>query len=337
MDPLTHTLAALMISRSGPRRLSPPSTLALLLGANIADLDYLYVLGGAAAFYKNHYGWTHSPLGSLLLAVVTALGVQRLARKKTPSTVTAIRPLVAAAGVGAGSHLLLDSTTPSGVQLFWPLRSTQMVLDWFSNDVWLLLFLLAGLALPALLRLIAEEIGARRDDRGNRRAARATLAACLLLAGARASLHSEAVTRLESHVPQGRTPLRSAALPSPLNPFRWEGIVETPVTYEMAEVNLAGTGPAPEAFSTVYKPTQAPAVEAALATPAARLYLSRARFPQVELLPAAGEGWVVRIHDLVVARWRAGARQFRVQIELDRRLSVGRAVLYYGQAEDEAP
>lgn len=309
----------------------------MLVAANVADLDYLYILGGAAAFYKNHYGWTHSLLGSLLLAGVTAFGVQWLIRKKTPAAAPAIRPLFAAAGLGATSHLLLDWTTPSGVQLLWPVRSAHLALDWLSTDVWILLLLLAGLALPALLRLIAEEIGARRDDRGRRRAARATLVACLLLVGARASLHSEAIARLESHIPQGRTPLRSAALPSPLNPFRWEGIVETPATYEMAEVNLVGAERAPDVFTTVYKPTQAPAVEAALATPTARLYLSRARFPQVELLPAAGEGWSVRIQDLRVARRWAGARQFLVRIELDRELKVEREILYYGQTGDEEP
>jgi len=335
MDPLTHTLAALMISRAGPRRPAPRTTLTLLVAANLSDLDYLYALGGAAAFYEHHRGWTHSLLGALALAAATSLAVQWWARKKAPARVAAFQSLLAAACLGAASHLLLDWATPSGIRPFWPFRGTQSRLDWFSTDVWLLLLLLAGLALPALLGLIAEEIGARRDDRSRRRAARVTLIACLLLAGARAHLHGEALAHLESRLHQGRTPLRSAAVPTPLNPFRWEGIVETSGTYELAQVRLAGAERPLGDFTTVYKPSPAPALDVALATSTAQHYLARARFPQVELLPGPGQGWVVRIRDLGVSRRWVGARQFLVRIDLDRQLKVERETLFYGREEEE--
>ncbi|MGH9804489.1 MAG: metal-dependent hydrolase [Candidatus Acidiferrales bacterium] len=337
MDPLTHTLTALTLSRAATPRLAAPSTLALLVAANVSDVDYLYAVGGAAAFYEHHHGWTHSIAGTVLLAAATALAVRWLARKKKPEAALSLRPLLAAAGLGAASHLLLDWTTPAGARLLWPFRSAQFRLDWFSADLWLLVVLLLGLALPALMRLIAEEIGARRDDRGRLRAARVTLAACVLLTGARATLHSEALTQLDSRLFQGRTPLRSAALPTPLNPFRWEGVVETSATYELAEVRLAPppAGPAgPErasgSFTTIYKPSESPALDAALATRTARAYLSRARFPKVEILPAAGEGWEVRIHDL------AGARPFQARIELDRELKIVSETLFYSRANGGA-
>lgn len=331
MDPLTHSLTALTISRALFRRPAVQSTLTLLLAANGADLDYLYVLGGPAAFYQQHHGWTHSIAGALLLATAAALAVRWVIRKKEPSTVLPLRPLLLAAGLGAASHFLLDWTTPAGVRPFWPFRSAQFRLDWFSADFWLLILLLLGLALPALLGLVAEEIGARRDDRSRLRAARMTLAACVLLIGARAILHSQAVDQLEARNYQGRTPLRAAALPTPLNPFRWGGIVETPATYELAEVRLLGDRRPAVPFATIYKPSPSPALEVALATPTARAYLSRARFPQVEILPAAGEGWEIRMQDLASAeRWR-GVRQFSARIELDRDLTVVSESLSYGQ------
>lgn len=336
MDPLTHTLTALTLSRAVFRRPTAQGTLTLLIAANVSDLDYLYAAGGAAAFYQHHHGWTHSLAGALLLAAATAFAVRWVAQKKKPETAFPVRPLLVAAGLGAASHLLLDWTTPAGVRLFWPFRSTQFRLDWFSADLWLLILLLLGLALPALLSLIAEEIGARRDDRSRLRAARVTLAACVLLAGGRATLHSEALGRLESRLHEGRTPLRAAALPTPLNPFRWEGVVETPTTYELAEVRLVGAERRAERFTTIYKPGQAPALDAALATSTARLYLSRARFPQVEILPAAGEGWEVRIQDLGSTRRWASARQFLARIELDRGLRVVSETLFYGREDEGA-
>jgi len=332
VDPLTHSLAALTISRALLRRPDAQSTLTLLLAANVSDLDYLYVLGGPAAFYHHHHGWTHSIAGTLLLAAAAALAVRWVVRKKKSGTALPLRPLMVAAGLGAASHFLLDWTTPAGVQPFWPFRSTQFRLDWFSADFWLLILLLLGLALPALLGLVAEEIGARRDDRSRLRAARVTLVACVLLIAARATLHGQAVDQLEARHYQGRTPLRVAALPTPLNPFRWSAIVETPATYELAEVRLLGTQRAAVPSTTIYKPSPSPALEVALATPTARAYLTRARFPQVEILPAAGEGWEIRMQDLASAeRWR-GMRQFSARIELDRDLTVVSESLSYGQA-----
>lgn len=336
MDPLTHTLTALTLSRAAFRRPAAPSTLTLLIAANVSDLDCLYAVGGAAAFYQYHHGWTHSVAGALLLAAATAFAVRWLARKKKPEAALPIRPLLVAAGLGSASHLLLDWTTPAGVRLFWPFRGAQLRLDWFSADIWLLILLLLGLALPALLSLIAEEIGARRDDRSRLRAARVTLAACVLLAGARATLHGEALAQLESRLYQGRTPLRSVALPTPLNPLRWEGVVETSSTYELDEVRLVGAGRPAERFATVYKPSQAPALDVALVTSTARIYLSRARFPQVELVPAEGEGWVVRIQDLGSVRRWVSARQFLARIELDRELRVVSETLFYGREGDGA-
>jgi inner membrane protein len=322
VDPLTHSLAALTLLRAVLPRSPAPATVALLVAANLPDLDYLYALGGARAFYVHYHGWTHSFLGALLLAAAAALALQRLWRKKSPETTLPLRLLLAAAALGAASHLLLDSTTPAGVRPFWPFSSAQFRLDWLSADVGLLALLLLGLALPALLGLVAEEIGARRDDRSRRRAARVTLAACVLLVGARAYLHGEAVAQLDSRLHQGRTPLRVAALPAPLNPFRWQGVVETAATYELAEVRL-GAEPPVEPAATLYKPSTAPALDAALATPTARLYLARARFPQVEFLPASSEGWVVGIEDL------AGARPLAARIELDANLRIVRETITY--------
>jgi inner membrane protein len=66
MDPVAHTFTGAALAAAGLRRATPLATAALLIGANIPDVDVLsYFAGGfeALAFRR---GWTH---GVLALAV----------------------------------------------------------------------------------------------------------------------------------------------------------------------------------------------------------------------------------------------------------------------------
>lgn len=337
MDPVTHTLVGWMIARAGASRLEPRATATLLVAANVPDLDTLYLLGGAAAYFQHHHAWTHSLAGALLLGAAVGLAVWRLAGNVPGPFRPAGPRLLLAAGLGAASHLLLDWMTPAGAMLLWPVNENRFSLDWFAADLFLLLIPLLGLGLPALFRLIAEEIGARRNTRGVRRAAWVTLTVCALLAAGRASLHSEAVAELESRLYRERTPVRVAAFPTALNPFRWEGVVETATTYEIVEVRLLETDRSPEARVTLYKPSHSPALEVALATRTAQLFLARARFPYVELLPAMGEGWEVRLQDLSASsRWLRG-RTILARIDLSAKLEVEGESFSFGGAGEETP
>lgn len=334
MDPVTHTLTAITLARAGAGRLGRVGTATVVAAANVADLDYLYVLGGADSYLEHRFTWSHSLVGALILSGLVALGAGRLAAPTKASLSSRKRMLLA--GLGAFSHLLLDWSTSSGTQLLWPFRDTRFALDWFSFiDPLLLFILLLGLALPALFRLIAEEIGARRSEAGARRAAWVALAACALLAAGRAGLHNEAVAHLESRLYRDRTPLRAAAFPHPLNPFLWQGVVETSTSYESGEVRLLGPARPLESFSTFYKPTGSPALAVALATPVAGTFLAWARFPHIEVLPAAGEGWRIRIQDLRQSPGTLPARVFTAWIELNKEQQVERETITYSSPGEE--
>jgi len=344
MEPVTHTLAALMLARAGALRPSPGqaarpdprATLTLVLAANAPELDYLSVLGGTSIYFDYHRTWGHSLAGGVLLGTWVALAVQRLARGEHRPL--AVKALLAPAWLGAGSHLLLDCTTAAGTAWLWPVKAPRYALDWFAFiDPLLLVVLVLGLALPALFRLIAEEIGARRDERGKRRGAWVALAVCLLLAAGRGTLHNAATQRLQSRLYADRTPLRTAALPDPLNPFLWSGFVETGTTYETGGVRLAGeTGPA-ERFSTHFKPSSSPALERALATDTARRFLARARFSYIEVIPAPEAGWRIHIQDLADLSGRRPRRSFTAWIDLSRGLQVQRETLFAGRSGEEPP
>jgi hypothetical protein len=332
MDPLTHTLTALTLARAGADRLGPYATATLVVAANAPYVGLLYLLGSGAAYLEQPM-WSESLVGGVALGA--AVGLAFWWRTRSKPRPARLRNLLLAGGVGALSHLLLNWSTAFGTPLLWPFRSSRYGLDWFPGlDFWLLIILLLGLALPALFGLIAEEIGARRSPAGARRGAWVALVVCALLMGSRASLHNQAVAQLESQLYRGRTPVRAAAFPTAFSPFRWHGVVETGTTFEDADLNLLRSVRAFERFSTHYKPEPSPALAAALASRSGQVFLSWARFPRAEIVPAVGGGWRVTLEDM---RYATGGRSFyafAADIELDSKLQIRDEAIRRGGDED---
>lgn len=342
MDPLTHSLAALVVARAGAGRIFSPeaapspsyATPALLLAANVPDIDYL-VLVASPTTYLEHHAATHSLAGAVLLGGALALAFWFWRRKRAEPRLLPNLMLVCLLGVL--SHLLLDWSTPYGIEWGWPVKNAWYALDWFAFiDLWLLVILLLGLALPALFRLIAEEIGARRSAKGRGRGAWLALVACGLLAVGRANLHAGGVAQLEARLYRGRTPLRVAAFPVALNPFRWSGVAETRTTYEAAGLDFMGSPENLEQLSTFYKPSPSPALEAALASRTARIFLAWARFPHALITPW-GDGWRVRIEDIRQAAAAPHPGALVVSIEVNRELAVAAEDILFGRLQAEPP
>ena len=139
------------------------------------------------------------------------------------------------------SHLLLDYTNNYGIRPFAPFHPR-----WYSWDIVFIfepvmfLLLLGGLLIPALLGLVDREISSEGTyfvdaagrlphwlawPRSTRCAARNMRARC---------------TSCSRH-PSTSLSLRVAAEPYPINPFRWQGIVETDNAYHFADVGPAAT------------------------------------------------------------------------------------------------
>jgi len=219
VDPLTHTLAAVLIGRAVFGRLAPGTVILLAAGANLPDLD---LLAGAAGLgsYLSHRGPAHS----FILAPVLALALTGAVALFQPHGV-AWRTAWPAAFAGVLSNPLLDALTPHGVQLLWPFTGGYFHLDLAASiDLWIWAILLFGLLWPWFSRLVSSEIGERAGT--GRGAAIAALALFTAYCGGRYLLHERALAILESHLYHGEIPRTVAALPAPVNPFRWVGVVE---------------------------------------------------------------------------------------------------------------
>jgi inner membrane protein len=255
VDNITHTLAALAISRAGLDRLTPRAPWLLAFAANIPDIDVVAAAFGSHAYLDAHRGPTHGlPMAPLMAAVpVLALGLAR-------------RPAAwGVALVGVLSHLALDWTNIYGIRLLSPLSD-----QWYRLDiaavvdpvVWALL--LFGALWPVLAKLVASEIGSRR--RGHAGLARAVLLAIAAYLGARYFLHERALNMLESRVYPGGGMIQAAAMPDALNPMRWRGLVETDSTWQIHALRVDADFD-PTLGRILHKAFPSRAIDSARATP----------------------------------------------------------------------
>src|SRR5262245_5881057 len=80
-DNLTHGLAGALLGQMGlQQRYGQAATVALVVGAELPDLDSLCALGSPVLSFVHHRGMTHSLLGGAGLALLGALLLWRLFR-----------------------------------------------------------------------------------------------------------------------------------------------------------------------------------------------------------------------------------------------------------------
>ncbi len=148
MENVSHTLAGFVLARSGLDESTPLAATALVVGANLPDVDLAWSgFKSALVYFHYHRGWTHSLPGAAVLAAglwIVLLGVDRLVLARRSGTAGRARPLplLAAAAIGVGSHVLMDAANSYGVRPLLPWSDRWMYGDlWVIVDPWLWLLL----------------------------------------------------------------------------------------------------------------------------------------------------------------------------------------------------
>ena len=133
MDPVAHTFTGAALAAAGLRRATPLATAALLIGANIPDVDVLsYFAGGfeALAFRR---GWTHGVLALALwpfvLTGAVALGSLGSPAARCRRGARARRPLLAVSALAVVTHPTLDWLNNYGLRWLMPFDGR-----WFYGD-----------------------------------------------------------------------------------------------------------------------------------------------------------------------------------------------------------
>src|SRR6185437_4566798 len=321
MDPFTHALTSFALERAGLRRVSRSALPILLVAGVAADLDLLTYFGGANAYFHYHYAALHSILGSAILVFIAALAFWIFDRGAKRPPLRFLRVLILCL-IATALHVLLDCFGAEGVQLLWPFHIRWFSLDWLPElDPWIIAILLIGSLLPALFRLVTEEISSRKQKHSISKGAAVALAVMAVYIAGRAVLHHSAVQTLLEHDYHGAAPLVAGAFPDSDSPFVWRGVIDTTNTIEVVDVpvGIAGTfSPAfnPMAGLSHFKPPSSPELDAARRAPLAADFLRYARFPLASLQTISG-GSIVTLRDWRFAEDSPSSANLTVVIQLN--------------------
>ncbi|HXB22418.1 MAG TPA: metal-dependent hydrolase [Candidatus Solibacter sp.] len=339
MEPITHFLTGACMSRAGLNRKTGLATLTLVLAAEGPDIDAVSYFGGGVSGLQHHRGFTHSLMGAPFIgaiAIGVVYGIYRLLLKNGRQT--KLPPnwklLYAYAVLGSLTHVLLDFTNNYGVRLFAPFN-----LRWYSWDIAFIIepvilgVLIVGLVLPGLFSLVTEEIGARKTQFRGRGGAIFAVVCFAVVLFVRDFEHRKAVNALKAITYHDEDPIRVSAFPTAINPFVWNGVVETRDFFESVVVNSNAGEIDPQQNAVVrYKPEETPLTLAAKNSRLGRVFLDWAQYPFVEAdRLSEGGGYTVQFIDLRFASNSARGRKSILSgtVVLDSKLNV--VEMYMGE------
>jgi len=221
MDNLTHSLTGALTSRFIEARSSASDQKAgfrkiffwlFVVAANIPDIDVLLGLfGDPILSIRYHRGLTHSILFAPVLAAFPALVFRFF------SSVKNLRILWIVALLGVVLHIFFDLVTSFGTRILTPLSETRFALDWlFIIDP----VLTVGLGCSIVL---AWKMPGRRSSITS-----AGVIFVVLYVLLTAFSHGAALRSVQGAAKRdGLSWTRISALPQPLSPFRWQGLVQS--------------------------------------------------------------------------------------------------------------
>jgi inner membrane protein len=278
MDNLCHTLVGAAIGEAGLRTRTRFGAAALMISANIPDIDVLSFLTDTSPVSFRR-GWTHGVLAQFALPVLMtgAFWMWNRFRTRAGDTASPFRTgwVLALCFIGVYSHVLLDFLNNYGLRLLTPF-------DWnwfygdslFIIDIWLWLVLGAGVWLSR-----------RRHSRGPSRyaVALAAMYVAVMFTSARAARSIVVEQWAETH---GAPPQALMVGPRPITPMSRDVIVDAGDHYEL------GTFSWPSRLELrdehIAKNDRRPEVVRARDDPRIQALLVWSRFPIFVLEPADG-------------------------------------------------
>lgn len=190
MDNLTHSLVGAVLGRMGLRRLTPRAMPALIISANLPDIDSFFARPLGYEAIEAHRGFSHG-LGGLVTLPFLAVAIILLWEKLRPGKEGPIGfgALLLVCFLGVLSHPILDFMNTYGVRLLDPLSQR-----WFYGDT---LFIIDPWIWIALILGLEMSWRAERLGRNWTRPATWALGAVLgyIALNAAISLRAEALTR----------------------------------------------------------------------------------------------------------------------------------------------
>lgn len=296
MDNLTHTLVGAAIGQAAMARRTRYGMAAVLIGANLPDVDILGLLVGQNLGFRR--GVTHGVLALALWPLLLAGGLRAWDRwrgdRAGGDPPLAPRLLMGLGAMAIISHPLLDWFNNYGMRWLMPFDGT-----WFYGDTWFIVD-------PWVIGVLAAALWAGRRQPGrpaSPRPARAALALTAAYAVAMWVGSSRGERQVRTHLAElgFAEPRAVMVTPVPLNPLRRQVVVDDGRAYRVGTLTL-GQPLRLRADAAIEKGLGELDREAIAADPAGRQFLAWARFPFARTV---GEGDSLRV-ELDDARYADG-------------------------------
>lgn len=304
------------------KRLTGLAMPALLLSANLPDIDVLGLFFGATLAWRR--GWTHGPLALVALPALLAFALVAFDRWQSrrgtrPAARPPVRltPLLVLCYVGATSHLLLDYLNTYGIRLLMPFSER-----WFYGDTIFIIDPWIWLALGVGVWASRRRTRSAATD-PNRPALRSLVAVAIYTAGmGAAGRAAEHIVRREIDGSGTASAGHVVASPVFADPLRREVVVETAAGYRFGDFRWTPQPLVRLEDQVVARGMDDPAIVEAAARDrqlAGFLYWSRFPFATVD---KTGCGTTVTLNDARYSR-RAGSGPFRIRVQLPADSTVG--------------
>jgi membrane-bound metal-dependent hydrolase YbcI (DUF457 family) len=154
VDNITHGLAGALLAQAGFRqRYGRAATVALIVGAELPDLDFVFDFAGPIVGFQNHRGITHAFVGGCGLALLGAAFAYAVLRYRFYWRVVGLLYL------GVLLHIWMDYLTSYGTQIFLPFDAGRYTAD----AVFIIDYFYTGIIVVALvlIRLVRQQRHAR--------------------------------------------------------------------------------------------------------------------------------------------------------------------------------
>lgn len=288
MDPITHTLVGASLAQTGLKNRTALGTATLVIGANLPDVDVLAYFWGSETALWFRRGLTHGVLALAVLPfILTGLILfwdQAIRRRRADARAGPPRPgtVLLLAALAVATHPLLDFLNVYGMRWLAPFSQTWFYADaLFIVDPWVWMILAAGLWL----------------SRQSERWPAVALALATLYAGSMGLSGMVARAQVRQAVAeQGRTAERMMVAPLAVTPFERWVVVQDNAGYLVGLFRWLPRASVDLQELPLGANEAEPSVAAAIRQPAARRFLSWARFPYFDVEQRPG-GHVVFIGD----------------------------------------
>ncbi len=284
MDPITHGLSGLIISKAGfYQRAGKIATVVLLISALLPDIDHIPLrFLGPLAYLQYHRGITHSLFGAPLLGLLFAGIVYYFIKS---SRVLGFKKLFLFSIIGIFTHIFLDLITSYGTQIFAPFSSKRYSLDL----IFIIDFYLTSIILIPLLVFSFKK-------KKNKFLPILSIVIFLSYISMTFINKTIAINKGEEIAKsEGIHIKRIEAIPLPLSPFKWSIFVEDSKRFHQININLLDRNNRIQIFEK--RPLQADIVNIVEELDIVKTYLWFARFPVVTVKKEVND-YLVEYFDL---------------------------------------